>query len=142
MIFRCSEFRYLGFVLAFLISGCASQRVSPPTEGDSLLLPWGAVNIDYTDATSEAIFTDEALNAAADFIQEYHHSNPGERIPYRVLALSGGGSRGAYGAGVLAGWTATGTRPEFDVVTGISTGALQATAAFLGPDYDVSLAAF
>jgi predicted acylesterase/phospholipase RssA len=142
MIFRCSEFRYLGFVLAFLISGCASQRVSPPTEGDSLLLPWGAVNIDYTDSSSEAIFTDEALNAAADFIQEYHQSNPGERIPYRVLALSGGGSRGAYGAGVLAGWTATGTRPEFDVVTGISTGALQATAAFLGPDYDEALAAF
>jgi hypothetical protein len=59
-----------------------------------------------------------------------------------ILALSGGGSRGAYGAGVLAGWTATGLRPEFDVVTGISTGALQATAAFLGSDYDSALKAF
>jgi predicted acylesterase/phospholipase RssA len=52
------------------------------------------------------------------------------------LALSGGGSRGAYGAGVLIGWTDAGTRPEFEVVTGISTGALMATAAFLGPEKD------
>jgi hypothetical protein len=43
---------------------------------------------------------------------------------------------GAYSTGVLAGWTATGTRPSFDVVTGISTGALVATFAFLGPQYD------
>jgi predicted acylesterase/phospholipase RssA len=58
------------------------------------------------------------------------------KIPYRALALSGGGSRGAYGAGVLSGWTARGDRPQFDVVTGVSTGALMATHAFLGPDFD------
>ncbi|CAN5524964.1 patatin-like phospholipase family protein [soil metagenome] len=53
-----------------------------------------------------------------------------------VLVLSGGGMYGAYSAGVLAGWTQNGTRPEFDVVTGVSTGSLIGVAAFLGPKYD------
>src|SRR5262245_12167667 len=52
------------------------------------------------------------------------------------LAISGGGSDGAYGAGVLAGWSESGTRPEFTVVTGSSIGALVAPYAFLGPRYD------
>lgn len=52
------------------------------------------------------------------------------------LALSGGADDGAFGAGVLTGWTATGTRPRFDMVTGISAGALIAPFAFLGPAYD------
>ncbi len=52
------------------------------------------------------------------------------------LAVSGGGSNGAFGAGVLFGWTASGTRPEFTVVTGVSTGSLIAPFAFLGPPYD------
>jgi predicted acylesterase/phospholipase RssA len=56
-----------------------------------------------------------------------------------VLVLSGGGTYGAYSAGVLVGWSETGTRPEFDVVTGISTGALIAPMAFLGPAYDPQL---
>ncbi len=51
---------------------------------------------------------------------------------YNVLALSGGGSNGAFSAGVINAWTATGTRPSFDIVTGISTGALIATFAYLG----------
>lgn len=55
---------------------------------------------------------------------------------FDVLAISGGGSNGAYGAGVLVGWTKTGERPEFDIVTGVSTGALTAPFAFLGPDWD------
>jgi hypothetical protein len=49
------------------------------------------------------------------------------------LALSGGGDQGAFGAGVLNGWTAAGNRPQFKLVTGISTGALIAPFAFLGP---------
>ncbi|QIG49383.1 hypothetical protein G5V57_17655 [Nordella sp. HKS 07] len=57
------------------------------------------------------------------------------------LSVSGGGSNGAFGAGVLFGWTAAGTRPEFTVVTGISTGSLIAPFAFLGPPYDDSLKA-
>ncbi|MBB6226001.1 putative acylesterase/phospholipase RssA [Polymorphobacter multimanifer] len=56
-----------------------------------------------------------------------------------VLVLSGGGSVGAFGAGVLVGWTEAGTRPNFDVVTGISTGALMATLAFLGSSRDADL---
>ena len=59
--------------------------------------------------------------------------------PVYLLAISGGGDNGAYGAGFLSGWSATGRRPEFKVVTGISTGALIAPFAFLGPKYDYVL---
>ncbi|MEY2623428.1 MAG: hypothetical protein RLZZ101_663 [Pseudomonadota bacterium] len=52
------------------------------------------------------------------------------------LSLSGGGDNGAFGAGLLVGWTEQGTRPEFNLVTGISTGALIAPFAYLGKDYD------
>lgn len=52
------------------------------------------------------------------------------------LALSGGGGDGAFGAGLLAGWTETGKRPRFEVVTGVSAGAVIAPFAFLGPKYD------
>ncbi|MCF6321121.1 MAG: patatin-like phospholipase family protein, partial [Rhizobiaceae bacterium] len=55
---------------------------------------------------------------------------------HRVLAISSGGADGAYGAGVLVGWTQSGSRPQFDVVTGVSTGALMSVLAFLGPQYD------
>ena len=61
---------------------------------------------------------------------------------YRVLALSSGGADGAFGAGVLVGWTESGTRPQFDVVTGVSTGALMAVLAFLGPQNDHLLERF
>jgi predicted acylesterase/phospholipase RssA len=61
---------------------------------------------------------------------------------FSVLALSAGGADGAYGAGVLVGWTKSGTRPKFDVVTGVSTGALMAVLAFLGPEYDDELQRF
>lgn len=56
-----------------------------------------------------------------------------------ILALSGGGDGGAFGAGLLIGWTQRGDRPEFDMVTGVSTGALIAPLAFLGPRYDNEL---
>ena len=59
--------------------------------------------------------------------------------PVYYLAVSGGGDNGAFGAGVMTGWTALGTRPEFKMVTGVSTGALIAPFAFLGPDYDDAL---
>jgi hypothetical protein len=69
------------------------------------------------------------LAAPADFVT-------GLRPPRHVLALSSGGVYGAYTAGVLDGWSRTGGRPEFDVVTGSSTGALIAPFAFLGSEYD------
>lgn len=56
-----------------------------------------------------------------------------------ILALSGGGGDGAFGAGYLAGWTARGDRPVFEVVTGISAGAIIAPFAFLGSRYDDKL---
>ncbi len=52
------------------------------------------------------------------------------------LAISGGGSNGAYGSGILVGWTARGDRPKFTVVSGISTGSIIAPFAFLGAEYD------
>ncbi|OWK47350.1 putative lipoprotein [Fimbriiglobus ruber] len=55
------------------------------------------------------------------------------------LALSGGGTFGAFQAGLLVGWTEAGTRPAFDSITGVSTGALIAGLTFLGPDYDCEL---
>ncbi len=62
--------------------------------------------------------------------------------PVSFLALSGGGDKGAFGAGLLNGWSATGQRPAFKLVTGISTGALIAPFAFLGPTYDAKLKTF
>jgi hypothetical protein len=53
--------------------------------------------------------------------------------PHTYLAISGGGANGAFGAGLLVGWTEAGNRPSFTIVTGISTGALIAPFAFLGP---------
>lgn len=61
---------------------------------------------------------------------------PAMRRARHVMALSSGGADGAFGAGVLVGWTETGRRPVFDVVSGVSAGALQAPLAFLGPAYD------
>ena len=59
--------------------------------------------------------------------------------PLTILALSGGGAGGAFGAGAVAGLTRAGMRPEFDVVTGVSAGALVAPYAFLGPSWDAQL---
>ncbi len=58
---------------------------------------------------------------------------------YNLLGVSGGGENGAFGAGLLCGWSAQGTRPAFDLVTGVSTGALTAPFAYLGSDWDPQL---
>jgi predicted acylesterase/phospholipase RssA len=84
---------------------------------------------------------------AQEFVQAWkrerdHLASRGYRgslPPTTFLALSGGGDNGAFGAGLLAGWTAAGNRPEFKLVTGISTGALIAPFAFLGSAYDEKL---
>lgn len=86
----------------------------------------------------------------ADFVKDYMESikreqatlglGPGDPLPAsKFLAISGGGDNGAFGAGLLKGWSASGTRPEFKIVTGVSTGALIAPFAFLGPAYDDKL---
>lgn len=62
--------------------------------------------------------------------------------PMNILSLSAGGKYAAFAAGVLNGWTALGTRPDFDIVTGVSSGAIVSVYAFLGPQYDQKLKEF
>ncbi len=78
------------------------------------------------------------LRGLAGFLKGFDESGGVDRHLH-ILALSGGGENGAYGAGLLCGWTEAGTRPEFDLVTGISTGSLIAPLAFLGNDFDAQL---
>jgi hypothetical protein len=75
----------------------------------------------------------------AEYRKHVAASHPAGARPYNFLALSGGGMYGSFGVGILHGWTESGGRPTFDVVTGISTGGLIATYAFLGPAYDDKL---
>ncbi len=70
-------------------------------------------------------------------VQDYVRAIPATPGPW--LALSSGGEDGAYGAGFLAGWTASGKRPDFPVIIGVSTGALMAGYAFAGPKYDAAM---
>jgi hypothetical protein len=79
---------------------------------------------------------DREQKTIAKVHEVYGNSLRGRVVPLNYLCISGGGSNGAYGAGFLVGWTAKGTRPTFNVVTGISTGSMIAPLAFLGPKYD------
>ncbi|MGI3901080.1 MAG: patatin-like phospholipase family protein [Janthinobacterium lividum] len=90
---------------------------------------FGAVRV-WGDAPAQEIAR-AVLGSAA-------RPSPGHDV--NVLALSGGGAGGAFASGLLDGWTRRGDRPSFDVVTGVSTGALIAPFAFLGPAYDGILA--
>ncbi len=81
----------------------------------------------------------EFNQAAMLSVKKELEASPDVEEEVYFLAISGGGADGAYGVGLLNGWTEAGTRPEFKLVTGISTGALIATFAFLGPDYDQQL---
>ena len=84
------------------------------------------------------VFADASVETIAELA-----ANPKRRSTgFTYLALSGGGGDGAYGAGVLNGWTESGRRPEFSLVSGVSTGALIAPFAFLGPAYDAYLTEF
>src|SRR3984957_2705909 len=87
--------------------------------------PLGVLNLDEL-----RWYADEPASA---FLRTNVSSRAG---PLSYLALSGGGADGAYGAGVLNGWTAAGTRPRFSALSGGSTGDLSAPLAFLGPAYD------
>lgn len=111
----------------FIIAGCSSLPRTPYTAGD-------AASSRALDLTGLRRYADEP---ASTFLNEAHERFRTGAITY--LALSGGGADGAYGAGVLNGWSAAGTRPKFSVVSGVSTGALIAPFAFLGPAYDSTL---
>jgi predicted acylesterase/phospholipase RssA len=95
------------------------------------------------DAASERALAQELIQSWTRE-REYLASRgeAGPLPPTEFLALSGGGDNGAFGAGLLKGWTAAGNRPEFKLVTGISTGALIAPFAFLGSAHDDDLKAF
>jgi predicted patatin/cPLA2 family phospholipase len=120
------------------VSGCATRPVPLPKDTVSAL-PWGAIDERNYDIEAEAREAREAT--ALDTAKSFDPDGDG-RPNYALLALSGGGSRGAFGAGILTGWTKRGSRPEFKVVTGVSTGALMATPVFLGPKYDAELVRF
>ena len=92
------------------------------------------------DAQHLMLFEQDYLDSVAREV-EYLRSQGevGPLPPAAYLAISGGGDNGAFGAGFLNGWTKAGTRPSFKLVTGISTGALIAPFAFLGPSYDGKL---
>lgn len=82
---------------------------------------------------------DMVYEAFVDETDAAYQIGPDGARTYNYLAVSGGGSVGAFGAGILNGWTERGDRPTFKVVTGISTGSLIAPFAFLGADYDAPL---
>jgi predicted acylesterase/phospholipase RssA len=84
------------------------------------------------------VFADASVETIAELAANPHRRSAG----FTYLALSGGGGDGAYGAGVLNGWSQTGTRPDFTLVSGVSTGALIAPFAFLGSGYDAYLTEF
>jgi len=84
----------------------------------------------------EALVKDvaSARQREEEFLAQSGHTGPLPSVD--MLAISGGGDNGAFGAGLLCGWSASGNRPSFKSVTGVSTGALIAPLAFLGSEYD------
>jgi hypothetical protein len=105
--------------------------------------PLGIPNARFFADSEAGLMVQEAKRAAerevAALRAEGKNPTRTKLPPVYFLAVSGGGDNGAFGAGLLNGWTETGTRPEFKLVTGVSTGALIAPFAFLGPDYDQQL---
>jgi predicted acylesterase/phospholipase RssA len=133
------------FVLAaslLALSGCATASLRNPVP------PALAENAQVRGFAKARFWFDEHLDKPDEALRQLGlrqlsetSTNAEGRPIASYLALSGGADDGAYGAGLLVGWSATGKRPSFDVVTGISAGALIAPFAFLGRDYDPQLRA-
>lgn len=129
----------LYIVLMLALQSCTSvpPRNAVPEEQVGLATVPGGFNA--------RMWGDEApadLEARLDIMRQQLASNDDEAAftrPHYYLSISGGGANGAFGAGLLKGWSESGTRPEMTIVTGISTGALIAPFAFLGSDYDDEL---
>ncbi|MEM6624132.1 MAG: patatin-like phospholipase family protein [Pseudomonadota bacterium] len=137
----------LAAVLAvILLTACTNISRTPASPDDidtsapygipGVLRVWGdAVAVDQLDAIRRSLIVRAQKLHAAEL-------EAGLPITETILALSGGGADGAFGAGILAGWTEHGDRPAFDVVSGVSTGAIIGLFAFLGPEYDDDLRRF
>ena len=123
--------RALLLVCVFVLAGCAGSRLDYRDSPSP-----GAVSIDL--AGVRFLPGDEvALSALRDAAAAASRAEPASS--FSMLAISGGGAKGAYGAGVLYGLTQAGARPRFTIVTGVSTGALMAPYAFLGAGWDAEL---
>ncbi|OWK35695.1 patatin-like phospholipase family protein [Fimbriiglobus ruber] len=124
--------------LVVLATGCLCPTVRPdPSPVRAGYNPVELVDLEG-QCDQHLLLDPNALFGVAERVRQSQQTMP-PATRRSVLALSGGGSYGAYSAGVLVGWTKAGTRPKFDVVTGISTGSLIAPLAFLGPDRDADL---
>lgn len=130
---------FLALLMVMLLAGCASitRMPAPPPEATEGLSVLGIPNARFwIDGSPDPILREGRAMVA----REAATLPPGAaRPPTTFLAISGGADNGAFGAGLINGWTAAGNRPSFTVVTGISAGALIAPFAFLGPDYDAQL---
>ncbi len=121
-----------------LLSGCALPERGPPvpsavTAGVTVLgVPDERFVLPQDLHAIDAAFRE----AGRRRMRHLGLTHPSQLPRFHLLGVSGGGEDGAFGAGLLCGWTAQGTRPEFELVTGVSTGALTAPFAFLGPDWD------
>lgn len=131
---------FIAGALSVPLAGCANIFREPaPIEAASKATIRDFASIRYLPLTDPEPVR-EMLRAAyrTETPDSYEVLPDGTRV-YSYLSVSGGGSDGAFGAGLLNGWTETGTRPKFKVVTGVSTGALIAPFAFLGAEYDETL---
>lgn len=128
----------LVFVCAMSLAGCGAARKRHPLmdQNAPTLSVMGMRDVrDWGDALSPML-QKSLVQAARDYNAWCETNAIPKEQDVSILALSGGGADGAFGAGVLCGWTDSGKRPDFRVVTGVSTGALSAPFAFLGKKYD------
>ncbi|MGZ8244789.1 patatin-like phospholipase family protein [Methylomagnum sp.] len=123
---------------AVALTGCASLRphFPPPQKSEAQI---GMPGMPGIRAWGDEFSPDFQKDLVESIRQEERSGLFHEGGTVDILAISGGGGDGAFGAGLLYGWTAAGNRPNFKLVTGISTGALMAPFAFLGPAYDENL---
>jgi predicted patatin/cPLA2 family phospholipase len=126
-----------------LARGCSipERGAAVPVNDTVKALPLGIANARFfADGDPGPMIQEAALALAREEAAMKEAGKPTARLPpVSYLAVSGGGDNGAFGAGLMNGWTEAGTRPEFKMVTGVSTGSLIAPFAFLGPDYDAAL---
>jgi predicted acylesterase/phospholipase RssA len=127
-----------------LLQGCSTpvRLAAVPKEQEAAATVDGMTGIRYWQRADLALLEEDGRESYRRETEAFAAAgNKGPLPPANYLAISGGGENGAFGAGLLVGWTAAGTRPEFKLVTGVSTGALTAPFAFLGPKYDEQLKA-